>query len=77
MTALSGQWPLMFEPTAFDIGHVRVAAIDLAAVAPQGSPEADRQTAAMYMLARHVLTRHWWGRRGGAGRGPGEIPGLA
>ena len=60
MTALSGQWPLMFEPTAFDIGHVRVAAIDLAAVAPQGSPEADRQTAAMYMLARHVLTRHWW-----------------
>ena len=60
LTALSGQWPLMFEPTAFDTGHVRVAAIDLAAVAPQGSPEADRQTAAMYMLARHVLTRHWW-----------------
>lgn len=60
VTALSGQWPLMFEPTAFDIGHVRVAAMDLGAVAPQGTPEADRQTAAMYMLARHVLTRHWW-----------------
>ena len=60
MTALSGQWPLMFEPTAFDMGHVRVAAMDLGAVAPQGTPEADRQTAAMYMLARHVLTRHWW-----------------
>ena len=60
LTALSGEWPLMFAPTAFDTGHVRVAAMDLAAVAPQGSPEADRQTAAMYMLARHVLTRHWW-----------------
>ena len=50
----------MFAPTAFDIGHVRIAAIDLADVAPQGSPEAGRQTAAFYLLARHALTRHWW-----------------
>ena len=50
----------MFAPTAFDIGHVRIAAIDLAGVAPQGSPEAARQTAAFYLLARHALTRHWW-----------------
>ena len=60
LTALSGDWPVMFAPTAFDTGHARVAAIDLAEVAPQGSPEAGRQTAAFYLLARHALTRHWW-----------------
>ena len=60
MTALSGSWPAMFAPTAFDTGAARVAAIDLREVAPRGSAEADRQTAAFYMLARHALTRHWW-----------------
>ncbi len=60
LTALSGSWPILFSPTAFDIGAARVAAIDLAEVAPQGSAEADRQTASFYMLARHALTRHWW-----------------
>ena len=29
-------------------------------MAPQGSAEADRQSAAFYLLARHALTRHWW-----------------
>ena len=60
LTALSGDWPVMFSPTAFDVGGARLAAIDLAEVAPQGSAEADRQSAAFYLLARHALTRHWW-----------------
>ena len=60
LTALSGDWPVMFSPTAFDVGGARLAAIDLAEVAPQGSAEADRQTAAFYLLARHALTHHWW-----------------
>ena len=60
LTALSGDWPVMFSPTAFDVGGARLAAIDLAEVAPQGSAEADRQTAAFYLLARYALTRHWW-----------------
>ena len=60
LTALAGSWPSMFAPTAFDTGMARVAAIDLREVAPRGSAEADRQTAAFYMLARHALTRHWW-----------------
>ena len=60
LTALSGDWPVMFAPTAFDIGGARLAAVDLAEVAPQGSAEADRQSAAFYLLARHALTRHWW-----------------
>ena len=45
---------------AFDVGVARLAAIDLAEVVPQGSAEADRQSAAFYLLARHALTRHWW-----------------
>ncbi|MDE0378502.1 MAG: hypothetical protein OXI20_04600, partial [Rhodospirillales bacterium] len=60
LTALSGDWPVMFAPTAFDVGGARLAAIDLAEVAPQGSAEAARQSAAFYLLARHALTRHWW-----------------
>ena len=60
LTALSGDWPVMFSPTAFDVGGARLTAIDLAEVAPQGSVEADRQSAAFYLLARHALTRHWW-----------------
>ena len=60
MTSLAGDWPAMFAPTVFDIGSARVAAIDLKEVAPHGSFEADRQTAAFYMLARHALTREWW-----------------
>ncbi len=60
LTSLSGSWPILFRPTAFDVAGARVAAVDLSEVAPTGSAEADRQTAAMYMLARHALTRDWW-----------------
>ena len=60
VTALTGDWPVMCHPTAFDAGQARVAAVDLREIAPRGSPEADRQTAVMYLLARHALTRSWW-----------------
>ena len=60
LSGLSSSWPNMFRETAFDIGNARLTVIDLGEVAPTGSPEADRQTAAFYMLARHALTRDWW-----------------
>ena len=60
LTGAADAWPIFFHPTAFDTAGARVAAIDLREVAPTGSAEADRQTAAVYMLARHALTRHWW-----------------
>ncbi len=60
LASLAHHWPILFHPTAFDIGNARFVAIDLADVAPSGSDEADRQTAAVYLLARHALTRHWW-----------------
>ena len=60
LASLAHQWPILFHPTAFDIGNARFVAVDLADVAPSGSDEADRQTAVVYLLARHALTRHWW-----------------
>ena len=59
LTGVAGRWPNLVSRTKFDIGGVRVAALDLSEVASQGSAEADRQTAIMYLLARHALMRHW------------------
>ena len=60
LTGLAASWPCLFQPTRFDLGGARVVAIDLSEVAPTGSAEADRQTAAFYMVARQLLTRDWW-----------------
>ncbi|MDE0059593.1 MAG: hypothetical protein OXI64_05915 [Defluviicoccus sp.] len=69
LTGLAATWPSLFQPTRFDIGGARVVAVDLSAVAPTGSAEADRQTAAFYMVARQLLTRDWW-------TGPDEMEGV-
>ncbi len=60
LTAAAGEWPIMFRSTTFDVSAARVAGVDLREVAPRGSAAEDRQTAAMYLLARHALTRDWW-----------------
>ncbi len=54
------EFPILASVTRFDIGETHIAAVDLQDVAPQGDDIADRQTAIMYMLARHVLVRSWW-----------------
>jgi intracellular multiplication protein IcmB len=54
------EFPILASITRFDVGTTRIAAVDLQDVAPQGDDSADRQTAVMYMLARHVLIRAWW-----------------
>ena len=77
LTALSGDWPIMFAPTAFDIGHVRIAAIDLADVAPQGSPEAGRQTRCLLSSGPSRADPPLVGRRGLTRRYPRALPGLA
>ncbi|WP_291447711.1 hypothetical protein [Desulfovibrio sp.] len=44
------------EPTQFDLGDAQIVSLDLDEVAPRGGGStADRQSAVMYMLARHVL----------------------
>jgi intracellular multiplication protein IcmB len=42
-------------PTQFDLGDAQIVSLDLDEVATRGGPTADRQSAVMYMLARHVL----------------------
>ena len=54
------EFPILASVTRFDLGGARVAAVDLQDVSPQGDELADRQTAIMYMLARHALIRSWW-----------------
>jgi len=46
-------------PTRFDIGEVRVAAINLEEVAKTGSDSANRQAAVMYLLASYALTKDY------------------
>ena len=60
ITSSIRELPILASVTRFDIGAARICAVDLGEVAPQGDDNADRQTAIMYMLARHTLVRHWW-----------------
>lgn len=48
-------YPILSEPTKFDIGDARVVALDLDEVTTGTGPVADRQNVIMYMMARHVL----------------------
>lgn len=54
------EFPILASPTRFDIGGARICALDLDEVAPRGGEAADRQTAIMYMLARHALARDFY-----------------
>lgn len=54
------EYPILAEPTRFDLGEARVVSLDLDEVAKSGGDAADRQTAVMYMLARYVLARHYY-----------------
>ena len=60
MSSAIREFPILSSITRFDISDTRICSLDLAEVAPQGDETADRQTAIMYMLARHVLVRNWW-----------------
>ncbi len=48
-------YPILKDPTQFDIGEAQIVSLDLDEVAPRGGAQADRQSAVMYMLARHVV----------------------
>ena len=54
------KYPTLNMPTRLDFGPARVIVLDLEAVAPTGSAEADRQTELMYLLGRHVLARNFF-----------------
>lgn len=48
-------YAVLKEPTRFDLGDAQIVSLDLDEVATRGGPAAERQSAVMYMLARHVL----------------------
>ena len=60
ITSSIREFPILAGVTRFDVSHSRICALDLMDVSPQGDDTADRQTAIMYMLARHILVREWW-----------------
>lgn len=60
ITSAVREYPILASVTKFEITNARICSLDLMDVAPQGDETADRQTAIMYMLARHVLVRSWW-----------------
>lgn len=60
VTSAIREFPILSSVTQFEISDARVCSLDLMDVAPQGDESADRQTAIMYMLARHALVRSWW-----------------
>ncbi len=54
------EFPILSSVTKFSLAENRVCALDLADVCPAGDAASDRQTAIMYMLARHALVTPWW-----------------
>lgn len=54
------RFPTLNHPTRLDFGPARIIVMDLAAVAPTGSAQSNRQTEMMYMLGRHVLARNFF-----------------
>ena len=48
-------YEILKQPTRFDLGDAQIVSLDLDEVAPRGGSTADRQSAVMYMLARHIL----------------------
>jgi intracellular multiplication protein IcmB len=60
ITSSIREYPILSSVTQFDISDSRICSLDLMDVCPQGDETANRQTAIMYMLARHVLVRNWW-----------------
>jgi intracellular multiplication protein IcmB len=60
ITSSVREFPILSSVTKFSLNETRVCSLDLADVCPQGDANSDRQTAIMYMLARHALVTPWW-----------------
>lgn len=60
ISAAVRDYPILSQPTRFDLGEARVVSLDLDEVAKSGGDAADRQTAVMYMLARYILVRDFY-----------------
>jgi intracellular multiplication protein IcmB len=54
------EYPILSLPTVFDIGEARVIAMDLSEVAKSGSPQADKKTGLMYLLAKQASCKSFY-----------------
>lgn len=60
ISAAIREYPILSQPTRFDLGEARVIALDLDEVAKSGGDAATRQTAVMYMLARYIVAKNFY-----------------
>jgi intracellular multiplication protein IcmB len=54
------EYPILTQPTKFDLGESRVVSLDLDEAAPRGGGPSDKQTAIVYMLARFVIAKDFY-----------------
>jgi len=58
LTSFIKQYPTLCQPTRIDLGAARIVALDIDAIAPEGStPEARRQNELMYLLGFNIVSR--------------------
>ena len=60
ISAAVREYPILSQPSKFDLGEARIISLDLDEVAKSGGDAANRQTAVMYMLARYILARDFY-----------------
>lgn len=53
-------YPILAQPTVFSIGEARIISIDLMSVAKEGSAQAEKRTAVMYMLGRQIICKDYY-----------------
>jgi intracellular multiplication protein IcmB len=54
------EYPILSRPSSLDLSYARVVSLDLSEVTPQGSSQADKKTAIMYMTGRYVLCKDFY-----------------
>jgi intracellular multiplication protein IcmB len=60
VSAVIRNFPTLTTVTRMNLEGARIVALDLEEVAKTGSSSADKQTAVMYMLARHISSQHFF-----------------
>lgn len=53
-------YPILAQPTVFSIGEARIISIDLMSVAKEGSAQAEKRTAVMYLLGRQIICKDYY-----------------
>jgi intracellular multiplication protein IcmB len=60
ITSSVNDFPILSQPTVFSLGEARIVSIDLMSVARDGSAQAEKKTAVMYLLGRQILSKDFY-----------------